>query len=93
MTGIKEGETSEREATVRSEYGVKEPSPSWRLFTPRRCPAKPPSRPGIEAGGKFLGAQAQGRGLGRVLVGVGVQGEQCAPPVEIELSKPNPTPT
>ena len=72
---------------------MKEPSPLWRLFTSRLGPAKPPSRPGIEAGGKFLGAQAQGRGLGRALVRMGVQGEQCAPPVEIELSKPNPTDT
>ena len=31
------------------------------------------------------GARARGR--------VGVQGEQCAPPIEIELSKPNPTAT
>jgi len=75
---------------VRSECGVKEPSPSWRLFTPRLGPAEPPARPGIEPRGKFLGAQAQGRGFGRALVRVGVQGEQCTAAVEIELSKPNP---
>ena len=75
---------------MRSEYGAKEPSPSWRLFIPRRCPAEPPSRPGIQARGQFLGTKPERDGLGRALVRMGVQGEQCAPPVEIELSKPNP---
>jgi len=78
---------------VRSECGVKEPSPSWRLFTSRRCPAEPPSRPGIQARGQFLGTKPERDGLGRALVRVGVQGEQRAAAVEIELSKPNPTST
>ena len=78
---------------MRSECGVKEPSPSWRLFTSRLGPAEPPARPGIEARGQFLGAKPERDGLGRALVRVGVQGEQCTAAVEIELSKPNPTPT
>ena len=72
---------------------MKEASPSWRLFIPRQPPAEPSAGPGIETRGEFLGSQSQADGLGRVLVGVGVQREQRAPPVEIELSKPNPTAT
>ena len=72
---------------------MKEPSPSWRLLIPRRCPAEPPPRPGIEARGQFLGTKPERDGLGRGLVRVGVQGEQHTAAVEIELSKPNPTPT
>ena len=72
---------------------MKEPSPSWRLFTSRLGPAEPAPRPGIEARGKFFGTKPERDGLGRVLVGVGIQREQCPAAVEIELSKPNPTPT
>ncbi len=72
---------------------MKEPLPSWRLFISRRCPAEPPPRPGVQARGQFLGAQAQSRGFGRVRIRVGVQREQRAAAVEIELSKPNPTST
>ena len=57
---------------------------------PRQGPAEPSPGPGVQACGKFFGAQAQGHGLGRAWIRVGVQGEQRTPPVEIELSKPCP---
>jgi len=57
----------------------------------RQRPAEPPPCPGIEPRGEFLGTKPERHGLGRVLVGVGVQGEQRTAPIEIELSKPSPT--
>jgi len=70
-------------------------APSWRFTVglPHQPPAEPSPGPRIEARGEFLGAKPERHRFGRAFVRVGVQGEQRAAAVEIELSKPSPTGT